>query len=235
MNEAELEILSKIPQVETPEDIRDFILLLGFNGIFFQRWYPSMMDNWEGALPSGFLEHYYGAQLYKWCPVARVIHQWHRSYTFSEARNEILCGDENAIRATNLWRQFGMDDGIIVFSGRQELKSAMIVTTAGDAEDHYNKHSKILAYLAALLDEKLPQGHPLLGEMSRGDPILSEMQNKILQLQIDHPNDSNTEMASRLGISPKTLAAHHKKIARKAGVTTFTGAVIQKLKTTILD
>lgn len=223
-------MFAKIPQVETPEDIRDFILSLGFNGIFFQRWYPSKMDNWEGELPSGFLEHYYGAQLYKWCPVAHAIHQWHRSYTFAEARNEILSGNENATRATNLWRQFGIEDGIIVFSGRQELKSAMIVTTVGVVEERYKKYSKILAYLAALLDEKLPQGHSLLSEMSRGDPLLSETQNKILQLQIDHPTDSNIEMANRLGISPKTLAAHHKKIAKKAGVTTFTGAVVKNLK-----
>jgi len=70
----------------------------------------------------------------------------------------------------------------------------------------------------------------MLTHVPRENPALSEMQTKILQMQIDHPELSNSEMALALGLSPKTLHAHHKKIAKKNGVTTFAGAVIKRLK-----
>ena len=224
-----IEILSKS---RTVEETRETLLNLGFNGLVFQRWYPDVMDNWEGYLAEGFLEHYYAAQLYKWCPVARAIHTWSRDYTFNEARRELRADHPNALRCENLYRQFGMDDGVVVFTGTNKLRSAVILTTSGSADRHLSLLGGVLAYGARVLTNQLTPGHRLLTQISRDDPGMSAIQNKILQMQIDHPEMSNHEMAEALGLSPKTLHSHHKKIAKKTGVTTFAGAVIKHMKET---
>ncbi|WP_085905745.1 helix-turn-helix transcriptional regulator [Kiloniella majae] len=225
----ELKFAQDILQAETPGETRDLILNLGFNGLFFQRWYPDVMDNWEGLLARGFQEHYYAAQVYRFCPVARAIHQWHRSYTFAEARRTILVGSAEAKVADNLWKLFGMEDGVVVFSGRSNLKSALILTTDCPVEELYQKHSGILALAADKLDRQLCPGHTLLRQLSRENITLSPIQQKILRLQINQPELSNAAMAEMLGISVNTLFSHHKKIAKKEGVTTFTGAIIKQL------
>ncbi|WP_085899401.1 helix-turn-helix transcriptional regulator [Kiloniella majae] len=225
----ELKFAQDILQAETPGETRDLILNLGFNGLFFQRWYPDVMDNWEGLLARGFQEHYYAAQVYRFCPVARAIHQWHRSYTFAEARRTILVGSAEAKVADNLWKLFGMEDGVVVFSGRSNLKSALILTTDCPVEELYQKHSGILALAADKLDRQLCSGHTLLRQLSRENITLSPIQQKILRLQINQPELSNAAMAEMLGISVNTLFSHHKKIAKKEGVTTFTGAIIKQL------
>ncbi len=229
MNKEDLKLIDQFLQAKTPGETRDIILQLGFNGLFFQRWYPDIMDNWEGYLAKGFLEHYYASQLYKSCPVARTIHQWRRSYTFLEARNSVLRGNVQAKMAENLWSQFGMHDGIIVFSGRHSLKSAMVLTTDCPAEELYARYSGILTFVADKLDKQLYPGHDLLKQISRQDIKLSPIQQKILKLQINHPELTNSIMAEMLGISVNTLLSHHKKIAKKEGVTTFTGAVIRRI------
>ncbi|WP_421781987.1 hypothetical protein [Kiloniella litopenaei] len=231
----ELRFAQDILQAETPGETKDLIIDLGFNGLFFQRWYPEMMDNWEGHLAEGFQEHYYAAQIYRFCPVARAIHQWHRSYTFAEARNAISVGREQAAVAGNLWKFFGMGDGVVVFSGRSNLKSALILTTEGPVENLYSEYSGVLALAADKLDQQLYPGHPLLRQLSRENITLSPIQQKILKLQINHPELSNAAMAETLGISVNTLFAHHKKIAKKEGVTTFTGAIIKQLGKKVSD
>ncbi|KLN61786.1 hypothetical protein WH96_05700 [Kiloniella spongiae] len=225
----ELKFVQDILQAETPGETSDLILNVGFNGLFFQRWYPDIMDNWEGHLAEGFQEHYYAAQIYRFCPVARAIHQWHRNYTFAEARRSILVGNEQAKLADSLWKFFGMEDGVVVFSGRCNLKSALILTTDRPVEELYQKYSGVLALAADKLDKQLYPGHTLLRQLSRENITLSPIQQKILKLQINQPELSNAAMAEMLGISVNTLFSHHKKIAKKEGVTTFTGAIIKQL------
>jgi len=69
-NMQEAQLLAKLHSTKEPREIRDGLLSLGFNGLFFQRWHPGVIENWEGALPGGFLEHYYGLFLYRGCPTA---------------------------------------------------------------------------------------------------------------------------------------------------------------------
>ncbi len=215
---------------KTPEETSDLFLKMGFSGLVFKRWYPDVMDNWEGHLAKGFFEHYYAAQLYKWCPVALAIHNWSRDYTFTEARKEFLVGDEKARRVESVWRQFGINDGIVMFTGENKIRSSVVIMSNKPVGEKFTRLGGVLAYAARRLASQLPPGHELLSQMSREDPDMSAMQNKILQLQIDRPDLSNIEMAQRLGMSPKTLHSHHKKIAKKTGVTTFAGAVIKRMK-----
>lgn len=228
MNDAN-DMLLKFARAETPEQIRDLFLSLGFNGVFFQRWYAGVMDNWEGELPAGFLEHYYATQIYKWCPIARAIHQWRRDYTFAEARSAILVGDPRAERAERLWSNFGMKDGVILFSGRQLLRSATILTAKSPTEPLFNKHGPMLAYAARCLDRILHIGNNHLTRITRDDPKLSETQERILQMQIEHPELTMSEMAELLGMSVKTLRSHHEKIAKKTNVSNFAGAVVERM------
>lgn len=223
------EMLIKFARAETPEQIRDLLLSIGFNGLFFQRWYAGVMDNWEGALPPGFLEHYYAAQIYKWCPVARAIHQWRRDYTFTEARAAILVGDPRAETARRLWSSFGMKDGIILFSGRQTLRSATILTSHAATETLFKQYAPMLAYAARCLDRILHTGNTTLTRITRDDPRLSETQERILQMQIEHPELTMAEMAELLCMSVKTLRSHHEKIARKTNVSNFAGAVVERM------
>lgn len=223
------DMLIRFARAETPEQIRDLFLSIGFNGVFFQRWYAGVMDNWEGALPQGFLEHYYAAQIYKWCPVARAIHQWRRDYTFTEARAAILVGDPRAERARRLWANFGMEDGIILFSERQSLRSATILTAKSPTEEMLSRHGPMLAYAARCLERILHSGNATLERITRDDPRLSETQERILQMQIEHPEFTMAEMAELLGMSVKTLRSHHEKIAKKTNVSNFAGAVVERM------
>ncbi|WP_120497441.1 hypothetical protein [Kiloniella sp. EL199] len=249
MSVSEHKFARDILNVETPWQTRDTVLALGFNGLFFQRWYPDVMDNWEGYLAEGFHELYYASQVYRSCPVARAIHQkdshvskvhrfcpvakvagqWNRSYTFAEARDGMSTNRNEAEIADNLWKLFGMEDGVVLFSGRNNLKSAMILTTDRSVEELYQKYSGVLALAADKLDRQLCPGHTLLRQLSRENIKLSPIQQKILKLQINQPELSNAAMAEKLGISVNTLFSHHKKIAKKEGVTTFTGAIVKQL------
>lgn len=56
-------LIERLWQSDGPETTRDIILNLGFNGLVFQRWSLDYIENWEGKIEDGFLEHYYGAQL----------------------------------------------------------------------------------------------------------------------------------------------------------------------------
>lgn len=223
-------LIERLWQSETPETTRDIILSLGFNGLVFQRWNVDYIENWEGRMANGFLEHYYGAQLDQYCPIAKAIHSWTRSYTFAEARAGSNSDAENAARVESLFQQFGMVDGVVLLTGKNSLRSSVILTSAQPTQKLFEEFGGVLYFAADKLTQQLHSAHDLLTHVPRENPVLSEMQAKILQMQIDHPELSNSEMATALGLSPKTLHAHHKKIAKKNGVTTFAGAVIKTLK-----
>lgn len=223
------DMLVRFARADTPGQIRDLFLEMGFTGILFQRWYAGVMDNWEGEMPAGFLEHYYATQLYKWCPVARAIHQWRRDYTFAEAREAILVGDRRAEQAERLFSSFGIKDGIVLFTGRNALRSATILMARNPVEPTFSRHGPMLAYAARCLDRILHSGSTTLTRISRDDPRLSETQERILQMQIDHPELTMAEMAELLGMSVKTLRSHHEKIAKKTNVSNFAGAVVERM------
>ncbi|WGI22946.1 hypothetical protein [Amylibacter sp. IMCC11727] len=223
-------LIEQLWQSETPETTRDIILSLGFNGLVFQRWNVDYIENWEGRMANGFLEHYYGAQLDQYCPIAKAIHSWTRSYTFAEARAGSNSDVQNASRVESLFQQFGMVDGVVLLTGKNSLRSSVILTSAHPTQKLFEELGGVLYLAADKLTQQLHSAHKLLTHVPRENPVLSEMQAKILQMQIDHPELSNSEMATALGLSPKTLHAHHKKIAKKNGVTTFAGAVIKTLK-----
>lgn len=223
-------LIERLWQSDGPETTRDIILNLGFNGLVFQRWSLDYIENWEGRIEDGFLEHYYGAQLDQFCPIAKAIHSWSRSYTFTQARSQAGADTENAQRVESVFQQFGMNDGVVLLTGPNHLRSSVILTSATPVQETFDQLGGILYFAADKLTRQLRPGHPLLTHVPRENPTLSDMQAKILQMQIDHPELSKNEMALALGLSPKTLHAHHKKIAKKNGVTTFAGAVIKKLK-----
>lgn len=223
-------LIERLWQSDGPETTRDIILNLGFNGLVFQRWSLDYIENWEGKIEDGFLEHYYGAQLDQYCPIAKAIHSWSRSYTFSQARSQAGPETEHTKRVESVFQQFGMNDGVVLLTGPNHLRSSVILTSESPVQETFDQLGGILYFAADKLTRQLRPGHPLLTHVPRENPTLSEMQAKILQMQIDHPELSKNEMALALGLSPKTLHAHHKKIAKKNGVTTFAGAVIKKLK-----
>jgi len=223
-------LIERLWQSDNPKTTRDVILNLGFNGLVFQRWNLNYIENWEGQMAKGFLEHYYGAQLDQYCPIAKAIHSWSRCYTFEDARANANGDPENAARVDSLFRQFGMVDGVVLLTGKNNLRSSVILTSAQPTQKIFDDLGGVLYFAADKLTKQLHSAHPLLTHVPRENPALSEMQTKILQMQIDHPELSNSEMAAALNLSPKTLHAHHKKIAKKNGVTTFAGAVIKRLR-----
>ncbi len=223
-------LAERLWQSDNPETTRDIILSLGFNGLVFQRWSLDYIENWEGRIAEGFLEHYYGAELDQFCPIAKAIHSWSRSYTFAEAREQVHSDCANASRVESLFRQFGMEDGVVLLTGQNTLRSSVILTSAHSTKGLFEELGGLLYFAADKLTRQLHQDHPLLTHVPRKNPELSEMQSKILQMQIDHPELSKAEMALSLGLSVKTLHAHHKKIAKKNGVTTFAGAVIKTMR-----
>ena len=222
-------MLARFARAETPEQIRDLFLEMGFSGVLFQRWYAGVMANWEGTMPPGFLEHYYATQLYKWCPVARAIHQWRRDYTFAEARAAILVGDPRAEKAERLFSNFGISDGVVLFSGRNSLRSATVLMSRLPVEQTFTTYGPMLAYAARCLERILHSGNATLERITRDDPRLSETQERILQMQIEHPEFTMAEMAELLGMSVKTLRSHHEKIAKKTNVSNFAGAVVERM------
>lgn len=226
----EEELLIEFSRAQTPGEIWTLLQGLGFNGLLFQRWYPTCMDHWEVLPSDDFFDHYYVGQKYRHCQIAKVVHLWRRDFTFVEAREAFPSSDPHVAEAEALWKSAKMEDGFICLAGRPSIPCALAVTKASEVEPYYQKYANVVAYAVRRLDKLLPTGHELLGQMQRTDPEFSETQKKILQLQIDYPEESSAEIATRLGISPKTLISHQKKIAKKAGVTSFTGAVIQRLK-----
>lgn len=227
-------VMDQIWRADSPEKVRDLILQLGFNGLVFQRWRREVIENWEASIPRGFLELYYGEELDRVCPVARAIHSWTRSYTFSEARRELANPANRAVeeRIERLFASFDLNDGVVVLTGSQSARSSVILTSESPCDARYEELGGVLQFAAHKLDRLLVSGHPVLGLVPRNPPKLSEVQAKILKMQIDNPEMSSAEMARALGMSPKTLQAHHKKIAKKTGVTSFTGAVLRHLQQT---
>ncbi len=186
MSLRDIQTLVQLSKSSTPEGTRDVILRLGFNGLLFQRWYSDIMDNWEGFLKKGFLQHYYGTQLYKSCAVANSVHTWRRDYAFNEARAETDETNLDAIRVNSLYRQFDMDDGLVLLTGSNARRSAVFLTTKGSAEGLLDSMGPILSYAARQLTLQLPENHKLLTKISRGDPKMSPLQEKIMQMQIDY-------------------------------------------------
>ncbi|MEM7438342.1 MAG: hypothetical protein AAF393_01995 [Pseudomonadota bacterium] len=224
--------MDRLWSTSDPNDTKELMLQLGFNGLLFQRWSPQFIENWEGKFAEGFLEHYYGTALDQHCAVAKAIHTWTRDYSFREVREQLRpsLDPEKSIRANNLFSQFGMEDGVVLLTGSNLTRSAVILSSATPCGNRFAELGGLLAFAAHRLTEQLPVGHDLLTPVPREHQPLSEMQSRILQMQIDNPAWSNAEMATALGMSPKTLHAHHKKIAKKNGVTTFTGAVLKHLQ-----
>lgn len=224
-------LADRLQRSQTPEETRDLLLQIGFSGLVFQRWHADHIENWEGKIAPGFLEHYYGAELDEHCAIARAIHSWSRSYTFSEARRELARAIDPVLadRVKRLFDSFGMVDGVVILTGTQTVRSSVILTCGTSCQSLYEQQGGLLHLAAYRLTQQLHPGHTLLSAVPRKHPILSDMQQRILQMQIDHPEMSSADMAQALGMSPKTLHAHHKKIARKTGVTTFAGAVLRHL------
>lgn len=224
-------VADRIQHSSSPQETRDIILRLGFNGLVFQRWQAEHIENWEGEIPAGFLEHYYGAELDKFCAIARAIHSWSRSYTFAEARQQLThtIDPEMEARVRKLYADFGIVDGVVVLTGTHAIRSSVILTAGQSCERLFAEQAGLLHMAAIRLTKQLHSGNPLLSNVPRTHPVLSEVQQRILQMQIDHPEMSSAEIARELGMSPKTLHAHHKKIAKKTGVTSFTGAVLRHL------
>lgn len=226
-------VMERIANATSPLVIRDIILSLGYTGLVFQRWHTDYIENWEGQMPPGFLEVYYGDELDRECPVARSIHNSTRSFTFTEARRDPdrSLAPEIARRIERVFESFGLYDGAVIMTGRNNLQSCVILFADKPCTEEFAQTEGLLHFAAHKLTGSLPPMHPLLSRVPRTPPNLSTLQTKIIRMQIDNPEMSTTEMARALDMSPKTLQAHHKKIAKKTGVTTFAGAVLKHFQT----
>lgn len=224
-------IAERLQNSPAPEATRDLIMQLGYSGLVFQRWHRDEIENWEGKLPAGFLEHYYGTKLDLHCPIARAVHSWTRSFTFTEARAVLrrAVDQDMARKVEHLFQSFGIEDGVVLFTGSHTQRSSVILTCSKPCTEQFDDFCGLLHLAAHRLTQQLPTGHKLLSRVPREHPNLSTLQTRILEMQIQKPELSSSEMAQALGMSPKTLHAHHKKIAKKTGVTTFAGAVLRHL------
>lgn len=221
MNQESL-LVRQILNAQTPAEIARVLRNLGFARLFWQQWRPNDIDTWD-AMPDGFLEHYYGINADQYCAVAKAIHGHWRSYTFKEAR-KVFGGSPMAQQAEAVWRAFGVEDGIVMMTGRGERASATILSTAREAEPLYRDYAPALAFAAARLDAMLSENRELQ-KISRSILQLSEKQMEVLRVQIAHPDLSFAEQARMLGISPRTLVKRHQQIAERFGVSSFAGAV----------
>jgi DNA-binding CsgD family transcriptional regulator len=204
------------------DEIARLLRNLGFGRLFWQNWRPNEIDTWD-AMPDGFLAHYYGIDADQHCAVARAIHSNWRSFTFKEARDAF--GDtDQARQAEQVWRAFGVHDGIIIMSGRAGRMSATILTSALPAEPLFQTYGAALAFAASRLDEILVAKTDV-PKISRTLLQLTEKQLEVLRMQIANPTLSFLDQAKRLGISPRMLAKRHQQIAERFGVSSFAGAV----------
>ena len=212
----------QILSARTEDEIARLLRNLGFGRLFWQNWRPNEIDTWD-AMPDGFLAHYYGIDADQHCAVARAIHGNWRSFTFKEARAAF--GDTDLARqAEQVWRAFGVHDGIVIMSGRAGRLSATILTCALPAEPLFRAYGPALAFAATRLDDNLSVRSDI-PKISRSLLQLSEKQLEVLRIQIANPTLSFLEQAKRLGISPRMLAKRHQQIAERFGVSSFAGAV----------
>ncbi len=213
--------LSAFANADSPASIVRTVKAVGFKWAFWQSWEPEAVLTWD-AMPDGFLEHYYGIQADRFCPVAVAIRRRWQNFTFSEARGTLTGPYAND--ATRVWEAFGVKDGTVIFGGRGQNVSALILTSDKSVDSLFMQFRAELSIAAVRMDELL-RGHPGLTRTARDFINLSDKQMEVLRIQIDHPELSFQEQAKLLDISPRMLEKRHQQIAKRFGVSSFTAAV----------
>lgn len=213
--------LAALAGADSPAQIARILNKLGFKWCFWQSWEPETVTTWD-AMPKGFLEHYYDVQADRFCPLAVAIRRRWQDFTFSEARRQL--SGLHAADAERVWQAFGVTDGAVVFGGRGQNVSALILTSDKSVESAFMRFRAELSIAAVRMDELL-RDQPGLNRIARDFVNLSDKQLAVLRIQIDHPELSFLEQAKLLEISPRMLEKRHKQIAERFGVTSFTAAV----------
>lgn len=214
--------MSVVAKADSPAEVARIGRGLGFNWCFWQAWEPEEVLTWD-AMPEGFLEHYYGTQADRFCPIAVAIRRRWQNFTFREARKALGNGPyvDDTVR---VWEAFGVRDGAVIFGGRGSNVSALILAADRSVEASFLRFRAELSIAAVRMDELL-RNHPGLTRIDREFTKLSDKQLDVLRIQIDHPELTFTQQAELLKISPRMLDKRHQQIAKRFGVTSFTAAV----------
>ncbi len=189
---------------------------IGFEHFIWQVRTPDELFTWD-AMPAGFLEHYYGTKLDQPCAVAEAIRQHWQSFTFHEARRRFK-NRPRAQQAEDLFKAFGIQDGMVFFAGRSEENSALALCTSQNADDIIGNLQPVLA-AAAWKIFLLLEGHSELVPLSRLMIEVSPSEMRVLQTHIDNPHLSLTEQAHMLGMAQYDIEQCHRAIADRLGVS----------------
>ena len=213
--------LTAFAQAESASEIARVARQLGFQWCFWQAWEPETVATWD-SMPHGFLEHYYGVEADRFCPVAVAIRRRWQNFTFAEARDKLRgpYADDTA----KVWQAFGIHDGAVVFGGRGQAMSALILCAPKPVNALFSRFRAELSIAAVRMDELL-RDHEGLTRIARSFLKLSDKQLEALRVQIDHPELSFSEQAKLLDISPRMLEKRHQQIAQRFNVTSFSSAV----------
>jgi hypothetical protein len=155
--------LSAVAGADSPGEIARVLGRLGFKWCFWQSWETETVVTWD-AMPKGFLEHYYGVQADRFCPVAVGIRRRWQDFTFSEARRQLA--GLHARDAERVWEAFGVTDGAVLFGGRGQNVSALILTSDKPVESAFMRFRAALSIAAVRMDELL-RDQPGLNRIAR--------------------------------------------------------------------
>jgi len=213
---------ARVAQYQSVEELIGYFRELGFPYLCWQMRSNTFLQTWD-AMPQGFLEHYYGTQMDQPCAVAEAIRRHWQNFTFSEAR-EAFGQRPGASGTESVWRAFGINDGIVIFSGRGWHRSTTALCGPADADPIIQRHGADLVSACWRLHHLL-DGHPGLIQIPRALIELTEKQIEVLLVQIENPHMTLAEQAAKLGISPRMIEKRHRQIAERFGVSSFAGAV----------
>lgn len=192
---------------------------------FWQKQLPESVQTFD-HMPKGFFTQYYGDDLDLRCPMAWAFRSriW-PVFSFGQARSDerFRSYDPDGV-STALWEGLGIQDGLLLLSGRPGLDSFSVFALNYKVLDA-QKESLPFIVLTHKLDDWLENSLEL-NYVKREFSSLSPKESETLKIQIDYPQLSIGEQAKRLGISELTLLSRHERIAKKFKVNRYVGAVL---------
>lgn len=220
----------KTAQLACAADIKkllDQLTELGCSRLLWQTWDKHYVHTWD-ALPNGFLEHYYGVDADRHCAIAQAIHRGWLCFTFNQARNEFNANDHSE-EAVSIWNSFGLNDGIVMLDGEgKRISASVFILKDADKYLHSSKRHE-LRKMASMLDVALT-GSDILTPVSRTSIKLSPRENEALRIRLEHPEWTFAQQAEAMEISVRGLERLHSRIAKKFGVSSFSGAVAETMR-----
>lgn len=212
----------------------------------------------KDRMPVGFFEAYFGSNADLYCPISWALRrqkwsvfcmdQAFQAYyetgesTLQAHFQQFLANtdsvdydlvDQRIAEASRLWENYGIKDAILMTADTPEIESFTVFAGTVDCRKIMDQYRPALIMAGDRLNQFLKDDDSLI-EVPRRFFKLTERQEAVLQVHIDHPEWPHTRQATELGMSVDTLKSHHEKIAKNFGVCHFAGATVRALQSGII-